>query len=102
MKKIKDLNLGFSDAQNYMQRENKKFLENVFVKNSYLDDLLKSNIYYLIGEKGTGKTAYATYLNNTDYKDQISILKFIDSTDYVRFHELKKSHKIDISGYVDI
>ena len=41
-----------------------------FVKNSYLDDLLDSNVYFLIGEKGTGKTAYANGVkvtgNHTD------------------------------------
>lgn len=102
MKEIQELNLGFSDAQNYMQRENKEMLNSVFVKNSFLDDLLKSNIYYLIGEKGTGKTAYATYLNNCEYKEQKSVLKFINSTDYEKFYELKKSNKIDVSGYTDI
>lgn len=102
MKEIQSLNLGFSDAQNYMQRENKQILNSVFVKNSFLDDLLKPNVYYLIGEKGTGKTAYATYLNNCDYKNQKSVLKFINSTDYEKFYELKKNRKIDISGYTDI
>ncbi len=93
MKEIQSLNLGFSDAQNYMQRENKQILNSVFVKNSFLDDLLKPNVYYLIGEKGTGKTAYATYLNNCDYKNQKSVLKFINSTDYEKFYELKKIEK---------
>ena len=57
MKKVGELNLGFSDAQNYTQRGNKQMLAEVFVKNSYLTKLLQPNIYYLIGEKGTGKTA---------------------------------------------
>ena len=40
MKKIKDLNLGYSDAQNYIQRSNKQMFSEVFVKNSYLDKLI--------------------------------------------------------------
>ena len=64
MKTIKELKLGFSDAQNYSQRKNKKFFNDIFVKNTFLDSLLDDNIYFLIGEKGTGKTAYATYLSN--------------------------------------
>lgn len=102
MKSIGELNLGFSDAQNYMQRGNKQMFSDVFVKNSYLDDLLEPNIYFLIGEKGTGKTAYATYLNNSNYHENKSVLKFINGTDYEKFYGLKKSGKIDISGYVDI
>lgn len=102
MKTISELNLGFSDAQNYLQRGNKQMLSEVFVHNSYLDDILKPNIYFLIGEKGTGKTAYAAFLNNGEYKDNKSVLKFINGTDYEKFYELKKSGKIDISGYVDV
>lgn len=102
MKTIQELNLGFSDAQNYTQRGNKQMLADVFVKNSYLEKLLLPNTYYLIGEKGTGKTAYAAFLSNTEYKETKSILKFIQSTDYEKFHELKKKELIDISGYGDI
>ena len=102
MKSVKELNLGFSDAQNYTRRGNKQFLANVFVKNTYLDELLKPNIYFLIGEKGTGKTAYAAFLSNSEYQGNRSLLKFISGTDYEKFYELKKNKRIDISGYVDI
>jgi len=102
MKTISELNLGFSDAQNYSQRGNKQLFSNIFVRNSYLEDLLNSNIYFLLGEKGTGKTAYATYLSNNEYKNTKGILKFISGTDYEKFYELKKKKQIDISGYVDI
>lgn len=101
-KMIKDLNLGFSDAQGYMQRGNKQMLSEVFVKNVYLDNLLKPSTYYLIGEKGTGKTAYAAYLSNNEHDDNISFIKYISGTDYEKFYELKKRGQIDISGYVDI
>ena len=77
-------------------------LASVFVRNSYLDDLLKPNIYFLIGEKGTGKTAYAAFLNNNEYGNHKSLLKFINGTDYEKFYELKRTKRIDISGYVDI
>lgn len=102
MKTISSLKLGFSDAQNYSLRGNKALFSNIFVKNSYLDDLLQSHIYFLIGEKGTGKTAYATYLSNSEYKNHKGILKFINSTDYEKFYELKKNGQIDISGFYDI
>lgn len=102
MKRIKELNLGYSDAQNYIQRSNKQMFSDVFVKNAYLDRLLNPNIYYLVGEKGTGKTAYAVYLNNTEYENNKSVLKYIQGTDYEKFYELKKRNHIDISGYVDI
>ena len=102
MKKIRELNLGFSDAQNYMQRANKQMFSDIFVKNDYLEDLLNPNVYFLIGEKGTGKTAYATFLNNSEYKGNKTILRFINGTDYEKFYQLKNTGKIDISGYVDV
>ena len=82
------LNLGFSDAQNYTQRGNKQMLSEVFVKNTYLTKLLRPNVYYLIGEKGTGKTAYAVYLSNNEDDSNKSILKYIGGTDYEKFYEL--------------
>lgn len=102
IKSIMSLNLGFSDAQNYTQRGNKQMLSEVFVKNTYLTKLLRPNVYYLIGEKGTGKTAYAVYLSNNEDDSNKSILKYIGGTDYEKFYELKKRNQIDISGYVDI
>lgn len=101
-KPIKELKLGFSDAQNYTIRANKTMFSSIFVKNSYLDDLLEPSSYFLIGEKGTGKTAYAAFLSNNEYKGQRAILKYISGTDYEKFYELKKNNKIDVSGYVDI
>ena len=102
LRTIGDLNLGFSDAQNYTLRGNKQMLSEVFVKNAYLKKLLKPNIYYLIGEKGTGKTAYAAFLSNSEYEENKSSLKYINGTDYEKFYELKKRGQIDISGYTDI
>lgn len=102
MKSIENLDLGFTDAQNYGQRANKKKFSEIFVKNSYLDDLLQSQIYFLIGEKGTGKTAYATFLSNGEYKDNKSILKFLSATDYEKFYVLKKQKNLDLTGYVGI
>lgn len=102
LRTVRELKLGFSDAQNYMQRGNKNMLSSIFVKNSYLDDLLEPSTYFLIGEKGTGKTAYAAFLSNGEYNGNSAILKYINGTDYEKFYELKKSNQIDVSGYVDI
>ena len=102
MKAVEDLNLGFTDAQSYGDRSNKSIFSEIFVKNSYLDDLLRSHIYFLIGEKGTGKTAYATFLSNQEYKNNKSIVKFIFATDYETFYNLKKTKNLDLTGYSGI
>ena len=71
MKKIGELNLGFSDAQNYARRDNKKMFNDIFVKNYFLEKIINPNTYFLIGEKGTGKTAYSVYLKNNNYKENL-------------------------------
>jgi Cdc6-like AAA superfamily ATPase len=88
MKTIGELNLGFSDAQNYTQRANKDLFNNIFVKNKFLDRLLYPSTYFLIGEKGTGKTAYSVFLSNNNYKENKTIVSFISATDYEKFYSV--------------
>ena len=90
MKKISELNLGFSDAQNYARRDNKKMFNDIFVKNYFLEKLINPNIYFLIGEKGTGKTAYSVYLKNNNYRENKTVLSYISATDYDKFYNIKK------------
>ena len=56
MLSVKDLQLGYSDALNYTQRQNKNMFNEVFVRNTFLDELTKQSSFFLIGEKGTGTT----------------------------------------------
>lgn len=102
MKKICELELGFNDAENYHKRENKELFNKIFVRNFFLDQLLLSSKYFLIGEKGTGKTAYSVFLSNNFYKDNISCLKFIRETDYQKFVTLKSKKQLELSDYTNI
>jgi len=102
MKPISTLEFGFSDAENYNRRENKDLFNKIFVKNIYLEQLLRPNTFFLMGEKGTGKTAYAVFLSNNDYKDTVSILKYIRETDYQKFVTLKKEKHLQLSDYTSI
>lgn len=102
LKSVLQLNLGFSDAQNYTQQKNKQMLNDVFVKNDYLDDIIKPSIYFLIGEKGTGKSAYAVFLNNNEYKNNRSLLTYISATDYDKFYTLKKDKHLKLTDFTGI
>lgn len=102
MKTIGELNLGFSDAQNYTQRANKQLFNSIFVKNQFLEKLISPSIYFLIGEKGTGKTAYSVFLKNNNYKDNKTILSFISATDYEKFYNLKRNKQLEITDYTGI
>jgi hypothetical protein len=102
MKKIRELNLGFNDAENYQRKENKELFNNIFVKNYYLESLLKHGTFFLIGEKGTGKTAYSVFLANNYYKETKSSLKYIRETDYQKFVKLKQQKHLELSDYSSI
>jgi hypothetical protein len=102
MKPFKSLNLGFLDAENYLERDNKAFFSQIFLKDDNLDNLLRSSTYFLIGEKGTGKTAYSVFLSNGEYKETRSSIKYIRETDYTKFIELKKQKNLGLSDFSSI
>ena len=102
MKAIPELELGFRDAENYKRSENRQLFEKVFLRTSSLEELCERHVYFLIGEKGTGKTAYAVYLQNTAYKKQQAELKYIRETEYQKFVELKNANHLTLSDYMNI
>ena len=102
MKSIKNLELGFADAANYRRRENKDLFNKIFVKGEYLDKLCEQNVSFLIGEKGTGKTAYAVYLTNNNYKNIFATTRFVRETDYSKFIQLKKDKHLNVSDFISI
>lgn len=99
---IKDLNLGFNDAVNYRRRENKNDFNRIFIKNNKLDELMLPQNYFLIGDKGTGKTAYAVWLANNSYENTLSSLNYIRETEYQKFVTLKKQKDLGLSDYTNI
>jgi hypothetical protein len=102
MKKINELNLGYGDAENYQKRENKDLFNRIFVRDFSLDKLLYPSTYFLIGEKGTGKTAYSVFLANNEFKDTKSQIKYIRETDYQKFVSMKRDKHLQLSDYSSI
>ena len=102
MKLAPDLKLGFKDAESYKQRENHELLNKIFVRTPMLDKLCESSTYFLVGEKGTGKTAYAVYLVNNSYNNNFASLRYIRETEYQKFLVLKNSKHLTLSDYTNI
>lgn len=102
MKKISELELGFKDAENYKNKDFKELFNEVFVRTETLDKLCQSNVYFLLGEKGTGKTAYAVYLTNNYFKNISGSLKYIRETEYQKFVTLKREKQLNLSDYTNI
>lgn len=99
---IPKLNLGFNDAENYKRPENRDLFNKIFVENEYLSKIHKDSTYFILGEKGTGKTAYAVYYANNQYQNTIGILNYIRETDYQKFITLKKEKHLELSDFTSI
>jgi len=99
---ISELRDPFNDAVNYKSRQEKDFFNRIFVRTEDLTDCLKPSVYYLIGEKGSGKTAYATYLENNDVQGTKCKISTMTETQYKRFIALKKRGKLEYSDYANI
>lgn len=102
MERISELELGFADAENYRRRENKELFNKLFIRNEYLDQLCDEAVSFLVGEKGTGKTAYSVYLSNNNYKGNFARIRYIRETEYQKFIVLKKEKHLSLSDYTSI
>ncbi len=99
MKQIKDITFGFSDAENYKKRENKELFNHLFIRNEYLDAMADLSTTFLIGDKGTGKTAYAVYMVNNQYANTACSIRYIRETEYQKFITLKAEKHLKLSDY---
>ncbi|MBI4430083.1 MAG: funZ protein [Candidatus Omnitrophica bacterium] len=99
---IAQLQLGFNDAKNYNRREYRDLFNQLFVKDESFEKLCNPTSSFLIGEKGTGKTAYSTFFTNISYQQHHASLHYIRETDYPKFISLKKDRQLNLSDYVNI
>lgn len=97
---FKEIDFGFSDAEGYVS-SNKDMFNNIFIGDE-LEALMSPDKYYLIGEKGTGKTAYAVFFENNDYKNTTSVRMNLEDTDILSFINMKKAGHLQLSEYKDI
>lgn len=102
MKELKELTFGFKDAENYRRRENKDIFSQIFLRTDALTGLGERHTFFLVGEKGTGKTAYAVYLSNNPPEATSYTHKYIRETEYLKFIQLKEKKALSLSDYTDI
>lgn len=101
-KSIGDIKTPYNDAINYRGRGEKEFFQKIFLRTDELNNLKNPSVYYIIGEKGSGKTAYAVYYENNPPNGYRSQLTTMTETQYLRFINLKKQGKLVISDYANI
>ncbi len=103
MKSLSEIDLGYGDATNY--RKNKRMapmFNKIFVKDKNLERLMHEDSFFLIGEKGTGKTAYATFLENAEYKNTLTKVYEISSTDFQIFLRIQRSGYLQLSDFTKV
>lgn len=92
----------FNDAVNYRSRPQREFFQRIFLQTEALKKILEPQVYFLMGEKGSGKTAYATYLETHKVDEHRCKLTTMTETQYRRFIELKRQGKLAYSDYANI
>lgn len=91
MKRIEDLQKIKGDAYDYYvaSSEDTDLFEKIFLVDEIIDEIRKPDKYFLLGEKGSGKTAYSVYMSkaiSTFYSDAfkpelINTFEFVDGID---------------------
>lgn len=98
---IPELDFGPIDAVSYRQRDKKNLLGKILYKERFLDEIIKPSKFFLIGEKGTGKTSYSVFLENGDYENTRARVVEINGTDYQKFIGMKRAGSLSMSSYTD-
>ncbi|MCD0419759.1 hypothetical protein LOC51_21300 [Rubrivivax sp. JA1024] len=92
-KPISALEIPQNDAVNYRSGDTTLF-RRLFFADAITSEVVDRKVYFLIGEKGTGKTAYATYLSDKGQAGFNGRLIFVQPDDYDSFLALLQ--KLDL------
>lgn len=97
-----DIELPYDEAENYFQKSNKEKLKGFFYKGSVFEKLKEETTYFLIGEKGSGKTAYSAYFCNNAVANISSKRYCITVDDYNKLIQMKKDKKLDYTHFTTL
>ena len=99
MPKIDQLIEPSIDAIDYNSKEKRPFFFKTYHSTEYLEKACQGNCYYLVGEKGSGKTALAFHIQTAAPNNIRANLISISETQYKRFILLKESGKLCYTDY---
>ena len=97
-----DIDIPFDEAENYFKANNREKLNRLFYKDRNFDKLTLDTTYYLIGEKGSGKTTYCAYFCNNTVKNIHSYRYPLSVDDYNKIIQMKKDGKLNYTHYVTL
>lgn len=104
MKKIEELSQIKGDAYEYYNSNDNdtNLFNKIFLVDEILDEIKSPDKYLIIGEKGSGKTAYSVYLSTHHTKELTCKVKLVENTVYDKFVTMKQNKSLDMSTYKDI
>lgn len=90
---FEDLFLKCHDASVFQEKNNFDVLRKVYFDDNHSSQILKQDQYFIIGEKGTGKTIIAQYLSNIRTDRNCSIIDF-STIDFETFRRLSEDGQL--------
>ncbi len=89
----------FEEAENYFKPSNKEKLNTIFYKDRNYEKIMEDTTYFLLGDKGSGKTTYAAYFCN-GFRDGIKSSRYVLSVDdYGKIITMKNENKLNYTSY---
>lgn len=102
MKRIEELSRIKGDAFDYYTKNaDTNLFERIFLVDEILDDIRNKDTYFLIGEKGSGKTAYSVYMSKKENRVDSSIV-LVQNTLYQKFINMKQQKMLGLSEMKDV
>lgn len=104
MKKISQLRFGGLDAKRYLDDPSDPLsiqFKKSFLKSRHLEKVLSPETFFLIGDKGMGKTAYAVY-SSTCIDDYLASTTFFNESNFTRMREIATEVGISSAQYSSI
>ncbi|WP_191018192.1 hypothetical protein [Treponema zioleckii] len=103
MKKIEELSKIKGDAFDYYTKGvNADLFEKIFIVDDVIDNICKNDTYFLIGEKGSCKTAYSVYISRQNDFSVDSSIVLVQNTFYQKFINMKKQKMLGLSEMKDV
>lgn len=102
MKKITDLIEPSNDAISYNTDDRRQIFLKVYDPTYHFKQLQEKGRYFIIGDKGSGKTALALYFQLNCPQNSSGKLLPITTTQYKKFILLKINKKLEYSDYASI
>lgn len=100
MKNFDDINIPPLEAESFYN--DSEGINHVFYKNENYEKLLNPATYFLLGDKGSGKTMFSAYCCSEYEKDVVGKNYVISVDDYNKFIRMKKNGDLDYTDYMTI